>query len=86
MERVARSVVRQTPLSAPRLGPLAQKLKFLVRSRLAAEGHLRKSVRIGKEADRAWLQMSSRISPAAIQSLVERVVEHAGRMRGKSGP
>jgi hypothetical protein len=82
MERIARSVVTGTSISDPRHDGLVQRVKWLVRSRLSAEGYRPvNAARIGKEADRAWLELSSQIPTAAIQSLVGRVIEHAARLR-----
>jgi transcriptional regulator with XRE-family HTH domain len=75
MERIADAVIQDTPLAEPKEQALADQLKYLVSSRLRAAGTLtKKTVRLGRVADRAWLSLA-RYPKAVIESLVARVVE-----------
>jgi transcriptional regulator with XRE-family HTH domain len=76
MERIADAIIQNTPLAEPKEQALADQLKYLVSSRLRAAGTLtKKTVRLGRVADRAWLSLA-RYPKAAIESLVARIVEN----------
>lgn len=75
MERIADAVIRNTSLVEAKEQALADQLKYLVRSRLRAAGTLtKKTVRLGRVSDRAWLSLS-RYPKAVIETLVARIVE-----------
>jgi len=75
MERIADAVVRNAPLAEPKEQALADRLKYLVGSRLRAAGPVTKGgVRLGRVSDRAWLSLSS-YPEAVIESLVSRILE-----------
>jgi len=75
MERIADAVVRNAPLAEPKEQALADRLKYLVGSRLRAAGPVTKGgVRLGRVSDRAWLSLSS-YPKAVIESLVSRILE-----------
>ena len=75
MERIADAVVRNAPLAEPKEQALADRLKYLVGSRLRAAGPMTKGgVRLGRVSDRAWLSLSS-YPKAVIESLVSRILE-----------
>ena len=90
MERIADAVVRNAPLAEPKEQALADRLKYLVGSRLRAAGPVTKgstlrlrpegrltskgAARLGRVSDRAWLSLSS-YPEAVIESLVSRILE-----------
>ena len=84
MERIADAVVRNAPLAEPKEQALADRLKYLVGSRLRAAGPVTKdstlrltskgAARLGRVSDRAWLSLSS-YPKAVIESLVSRILE-----------
>ena len=75
MERIAKAVVRNTPLTQPSEQTLANQLKNLVGSRLRAAGLVKEgAVRLGRVSDRAWLLLSQ-YPGAEIESLVARILE-----------
>jgi transcriptional regulator with XRE-family HTH domain len=79
MERIADAVARNAPLAEPKEQALADRLKYLVGSRLRAAGPVTKGgVRLGRVSDRAWLSLSS-YPEAVIESLVSRILERGGR-------
>ena len=84
MERIADAVVRNAPLAEPKEQALADRLKYLVGSRLRAAGPVTKgstlrltskgAARLGRVSDRAWLSLSG-YPKAVIESLVGRILE-----------
>ncbi len=75
MERIAAAVIQKSPLADAKEQALADRLKYLVGSRLRAAGPVAKGgVRLGRVSDRAWLSLSS-YPEAVIESLVSRILE-----------
>lgn len=79
MERIADAVVGKRILPDARERALADQLKCVVRSRLRAARPMAKGAqRLSRGSDRAWLSLSS-YPQAAIETLIARILEHAGR-------
>lgn len=72
LERVAEGVVSGKRLPDPRENLLKERLAILLNSRLLAAGIGKRKMRIGRKADRAWLQLRQ-LESGIVTSLTQRV-------------
>ena len=81
LERLARKIAANEPLNDPEEEALAQNVRAVIGPRLRALGVQDRPIsRIGRRANRAWMSLS-RLSPEERDSLIQRAIEHATRLK-----
>ena len=75
LERIADAVAFNRPAAHPDEQAAVEALRILLGSRTDAARHRTVRLRAGRRATLAWVRLTSRYGPEAVQALADRVVE-----------